>query len=243
MAHPAKKKVIIIGATSGIGRELALMYLSRHHMVGITGRRTEALHAIKERYPENTHCQTMDVQSEKCIEALDELIEAMQGVDRIICCAGIGHQNPSLDPLVEMNTVYTNVNGFTRVIIYAYNYFKTQGIPGHIVAFSSIAGIRPLRQAPAYSATKRYQAHYISCLAQRANKEKRPIKFTTILPGFIQTELLSREYPLTISLEKGAPLLFKAIEREKRTTILPGRWRWLVFLWKLIPNALWEKVW
>jgi short-subunit dehydrogenase len=243
MTLPAasRRKVIIIGATSGIGRELALLYLSRGHAVGITGRRAGRLAEIKERYPEQTWCKTMDVRSEECTVLLDELIREMQGVDLLVHCTGIGSQAETLMPDIEIDTILTNVVGFTRVIVHAYNHFKGSATPGHVAVISSIAGIKALDQAPAYSASKRHVTHYVSCLARKARREKVPVTFTTILPGFIRTELLRRDYPLSISLSRGARLIFKAIEKRKRSTILPGRWRPIMLLARLIPRYLWER--
>ncbi|MDR0766656.1 MAG: SDR family NAD(P)-dependent oxidoreductase [Odoribacteraceae bacterium] len=236
------RKIIIIGATSGIGRELALLYLSRGHAVGITGRRAERLREIKERFPGQTWCKTMDVQSGECSALLDELIREMQGVDLIIYNAGVGVQTATLVPAVEMDILFTNVVGFTRLVVHAYNYFKENALPGRIAVISSIAGIKALGQAPAYSATKRYMTHYVSCLAQKARRERVPVTFTTILPGFIRTDMLRHDYPLSISLPTGARLIFKAIERKKRSVILPGRWRPIMFLARLIPARLWERL-
>ncbi|MDR2130811.1 MAG: SDR family NAD(P)-dependent oxidoreductase [Odoribacteraceae bacterium] len=236
------RKIIIIGATSGIGRELALLYLSSGHFVGITGRRAEKLAEIQALCPDRTWCKPMDVRLEESTALLDELIREMQGVDLIIYSSGIGTQTAALLPEVEMDTLFTNAVGFTRIVIHAYNYFKERRVAGHIAAISSIAGTKPLGEAPAYSATKRYVTHYISCLAQKARREKIPVTFTTILPGFIRTELLRHDYPLMIPLAKGARLIFRAIERKKRSTILPGRWRPIMFIARLIPRWLWERV-
>jgi short-subunit dehydrogenase len=236
------KKVIVIGATSGIGRELALHYLTRGHVVGITGRRAERLEEIRGQYPDRTRCKTMDVCTGECLGLLDELIREMEGVDLLIYNTGTGAQTKILDPAIEMDTLFTNAVGFTRIIVHAYNYFKESARPGRVAVISSIAGILALGQAPAYSATKRYVSHYVSCLAQKARHEKVPVKFTTILPGFIRTELLRRGYPLSVSLDKGARLIFKAIERGRRRVILPGRWRVVMFFARLIPARLWERL-
>ncbi|MDR2414300.1 MAG: SDR family NAD(P)-dependent oxidoreductase [Odoribacteraceae bacterium] len=241
-AIPPTKKIIIIGATSGIGRELALLYLSHGHAVGLTGRRAERLAEIKERFPGQTYSKVMDVQSVECTALLDELIREMQGVDLIVYNAGVGAETAALSPDVEMDTLFTNAVGFTRLVVHAYNYFKENILPGQIAVISSVAGIKPLGQVPAYSATKRYMTHYVSCLAQRARRERIPVAFTTILPGFIRTELLRRDYPLSISLARGARLIFKAIEKGKRIAILPTRWRPIMLLARLIPAPLWERM-
>ena len=239
---PTSKKILIIGATSGIGRALAMMYLKNNttNIVGIAGRRTEKLKEIYDLHPTRVRYRHMDVCTEECTTIMQELLDEMGGADLIIYCSGTGSHNegPALHPETEMPAVHTNVVGFTRIIIYAYNYFRKTG-GGHFVTIASVAGIRPLRQAPAYSATKRYKIHYTSALAAMAHRNKENIRFTTIKPGFIDTELLHRKYPFMVSLEKGSRLIYNAIEKKKRSVILPGRWRWIALLWKLIP--FWEK--
>lgn len=243
MKYYENKRIIIIGATSGIGRELALKYLASNNTVGITGRRTERLEAIKALYPERTFCKTFDVSSEDSPSALGELIAEMGGMDLLVFCSGIGAQNRQLEEGIEMDTVHTNVVGFSLMIIYAYNYFKTREC-GHIADISSVAGVKPLRQSPAYSATKRYQTHYMACLAQKARKEKAPIRFTTILPGFIDTDLLKENsYPMTTSLANGSRQIHAAIEKRRRYAIVPRRWRLIVACMKLVPGPLWERIW
>lgn len=237
-----QKKVIIIGATSGIGEALALRYIQNNCLVGVTGRREERLMAFKKQFPDNVHTQTMDVCREDAPGLLEELVNEMGGMDLLIYCAGIGQQNSELLPELELRTVYTNVVGFTAIANYVYNYFKREQREGQFAAISSVAGIRSLRHAPSYSATKRYITHYMACLAQKGHKDKLPVKFTTILPGFIRTELLRHDYPFIISLEKGADLIFEAIEKRKRKSTLPGRWRVIAVIWQLIPQWIWERV-
>jgi Short-chain dehydrogenases of various substrate specificities len=241
-ADSPEKKVIIIGATTGIGRELAQFYLQQGCKVGITGRRSEKLEEIKNKYPDNCHWKEMDVRSDESVAVFETLIAELQGMDLMIYCAGVGAQNPDLVPEIETDTLEINAYGYLRIVTKSYNYFK-QERSGHIVVISSLAGIRPLRQSPAYSATKRFQIHYTSCLAQKANKERLPIIFTTIVPGFIRTDMLKHTYPFTISLEKGAGMIYNTIEKRRRYSTVPGRWRWIEFFWRLIPNIVWEKMW
>ncbi len=236
------KKIIIIGASSGIGKEIAERYASKNCLVGITGRRTALLEGIKKTHPNNIILKTMDICENSATEKLQELVAEMDGIDTLFINSGYGKFAETLDPAIELQTVETNVKGFTNVIVWGYNYFKTQNIAGHIVVTSSVASVRSLRQAPAYSATKRYMRHYVDCLAQRAHHEKLKIKFTTLMPGFIDTDFLKgAPYPLTISLSKASKLIFKAIEHKKRAVYLPCRWNFVVFFWQLIPKWIWER--
>jgi len=241
-ADPPGKRVMIVGATSGIGRELARYYLLQGCVVGVTGRREEKLAELKAEFPESCRFRPMDVRRQVCVDIFSDLVEEMGGLDLLIYCAGIGTQNPALDLELEWCTVKTNVDGYVCLSTCAYNYFKKQR-SGHIAVISSLAGIRALRQSPAYSASKRFQIQYTSCLAQKANHERLPILFTTIVPGFIRTDMLKYKYPFTISLEKGSRLIYNKIEKRRRFSTVPGRWRWIEPLWKMIPNMLWEKIW
>lgn len=236
-----ERKIVIVGATSGIGQALALDYLSRGNTVGITGRRTESLEETKAKYPETCFCRTMDVQEESSLEQFESLIEEMGGMDVMIYCAGAGTQNPLLDMDTEMVAVRTNVDGFMRIVISSFNYFREKK-SGHIVDISSIAGIRPLRHSPAYSATKKYQAHYMSCLTQKSNHDKLHIKFTTVFPGWIKTGMLKHDYPIVTSLNKGTRLIARAIDKRKRRAFVPGGWWFAVALWSIIPNAIYERL-
>ena len=238
------KKIIIIGATSGIGYEIAMRYAAQGNQVGITGRRTEFLEEIQQKCPSNIHIKTMDVCKDTATEELQALITEMGGVDTIFINSGYGKECKELDANTEMQAVATNAMGFTNLIIFSYNYFKTQP-KGHIVVTSSVASVRALRQSPAYSATKRYMRHYVDCLAQRARHEKLNIRFTTLIPGFIATDFLEarQNYPLLISLDKACNIIYKAIEKKKRDVYLPFRWNFVVLLWKLIPKWFWERCW
>lgn len=241
--RPEGKRVVIIGATSGIGRELALMYLAQGCTVGVAGRRTEVLEEIVAQSGGRAFMCTMDVQKEDCADRLSELIMKMGGMDLLIYSAGVGTQNPELSPDIETGGVLTNVMGYTKIAVHAFNYFKERGTGGQIAVLSSVAGTKPLRQSPAYSATKRYQMHYTSCLAQKSHKERLGIRFTTVVPGFIRTPMLKFKYPLSIDLGKGSRLIFNGIERRRRIAVVPGRWRVVRFIWNLIPNSIWERVW
>ena len=171
------KKVIIIGATSGIGREVALVYIALGWKVGIAGRRTAELEALRAEYPKQVYAQTLDVTQADAPEKLQMLIEQMGGMDLFLLSSGIGKQNYTLDTKVELETAATNVEGFIRMTNAAYHYFEKQGY-GHLAVISSIAGTRGIGAAAAYSATKGFQNMYIDALDQLARLQKLKITFT-----------------------------------------------------------------
>ena len=236
------KKVIIIGATSGIGGEIAKIYIAQGWQVGIAGRREEALTALAATAPAQVKTQVIDVTSADAPEQLKSLIEKLGGMDLFLLSSGIGSQNVKLEPEIELNTARTNVEGLIRMVTTAYRFFKEQG-SGHLAVISSVAGTKGLGSAPAYSATKRFQNTYIDALAQLARMERLSIQFTDIRPGFVATALLkNRKYPLLMRADSTAQHIVKALANKKRVAIIDTRYAILVFFWQLIPRWLWERL-
>lgn len=237
------KHIIIIGASSGIGQRLAHVYAQQGHMVGIAARRVQPLIDLQRHYPDNVRYTSLDVTADNATTQLDDLIDQISGLDTLIYVSGIGFNNPSLDASQDLDTARTNVLGFTRIINYAFHYFKeNQGSErAHIAAVTSIAGTKGLGTSASYSASKSYQSIYLQAIDQLAHSQKVPLDITDIRPGFIDTPLLNgaNNYPLLMSLDHVTPLITKAIERRKRVATIDTRWRIITWLWKHIPNNLW----
>jgi len=237
------KRIVIAGATSGIGLETARRCIAAGWRVGIAGRRIEALEALRAEAPEQVEAQALDITSDEAPERLAELVDRLGGMDCYLHVAGIGSQNRELDPAVELRTVRTNVEGFTRMITAAYDWFARRG-GGRIAVVSSIAGTKGLGSAASYSASKRFQNTYIDALAQLARMQRLPIRFTDIRPGFTDTDLLGdgHRYPMLMRPERVAARIFRAIERQERCVVIDRRYALLVFFWRLIPRWLWEQL-
>ena len=236
------KKIIIIGATSGIGREVAKLYIAQGWQVGIAGRRAEELDSLRKDAPQQVHTEIIDVTQEDAPARLQALISKVGGMDIYLHSSGIGKQNPTLTPDIELNTAATNVEGFIRLITEAYHYFERQG-NGHIAAISSIAGTKGLGIAPAYSATKCFQNTYLDALDQLAHMNGLNITFTDIRPGFVATPLLKDDsYPLLMKAPDVAKQIVNGIARKKRTLIIDWKYRILVFFWRLIPRCIWLRL-
>lgn len=235
-------KIIIIGATSGIGREVAKLYIAQGWQVGIAGRRAEELEALRKSAPLQVFTEVLDVTLEDAPIRLQSLIGKVGGMDIFLLSSGIGKQNPTLTSDIELRTAATNVEGFIRLTNAAWHYFEQQGY-GHIAAISSIAGTKGLGIAPAYSATKRFQNTYLDALDQLARMNKLNITFTDIRPGFVATPLLKDDnYPLLMKAPQVASAIVKAIHRKKRIVVIDWRYRILVFFWKLIPHWIWVRL-
>ena len=237
------KKVIIIGATSGIGREVALIYIAQGWKVGVAGRREAELESLRAEYPEQVYAQTLDVTQEDAPEKLHALIEQVGGMDVFLLSSGIGKQNPTLETGLELATAATNVEGFIRMTNAAFHYFEQQGY-GHLAVISSIAGTKGLGAAPAYSATKGFQNIYMDALDQLARMKKLNIQFTDIRPGFVATPLLNnqKKYPMLMEAPIVALDIVSAIEKKKRVAIIDWKFRLLVGFWRLIPKWIWLRL-
>ncbi len=248
------RKAIIMGASSGIGQEVARLLLADGWLLGIAARRQEALENIRADYPGQVVTAQIDVTAEDAPTRLLELIEQRGGVDLYFHASGIGKKNPQLDPSVELNTVRTNALGFTRMIDTVFNYMAShsqsvvsQGkadAPSHdyqIACISSIAGTQGLGPAPSYSATKAFQNTYIQALEQLAISRHIDIRFTDIRPGFVDTDLLKGgHYPLLMDKRQVAREIVKAINRREHVRVIDWRYRVMTRLWRWIPRALWR---
>lgn len=245
-----EKKIVVVGATSGIGREVARMFASEGWKVGVVGRRAGLLESLKEECgSDRVLTAVADVTDESSLYAISGLIDSMGGMDVFLLSSGIGSQNADLDAGTEMRTVVTNCEGFTRMVTFAYNYFKDRQAEGtlvrrgHIAVISSIAGTKGLGIAPSYSATKRFQNTYVEALSQLASMEGLRIDFTDIRPGFVDTELLRNgRYPMLMKVNPVARTIVRAIKRRKHTVTIDWRYRMLVWFWRLIPRWVWIRM-
>ena len=235
------KKTVIIGASSGMGREMAKLFLERGHRLGIAARRADRLEALKQEAPDRVVTATIDVTADDAASRLRSLIDELGGMDLFCYVSGIGKQNRTLTPDIELATVNTNGMGFTRMIGEAYRYFAERG-QGHIAAITSIAGTKGLGPAPSYSATKAFQNVYLQSLEQQANARGLKIRFTDIRPGFVDTDLLSGDfhYPMMLKPNKVARHIVKAIDNNRHVVIIDWKYAILTALWHCLPRPLWR---
>jgi short-subunit dehydrogenase len=236
------KKAIVVGATSGIGKKLAQILVSQGYVVGITGRREELLEELKNENPPFYFIKPFDItDTQICPQKLEELVVEIGGLDLFILSSGYGEINHKLDFEIEKQTVNTNVLGFTSVVDWAFNYFEKQKY-GHLVAITSIAGIRGGRFAPAYNASKSYQINYLEGLSQKASKLKSHIYITDIRPGFVDTEMAKGEGKFWVSsTEKASNEIYNALLKKKKVVYITRRWKIIALLLKLLPRKIYTK--
>ena len=228
------KRAIVVGASSGIGLEVAKLLIKEGWTVGVAARRVELLQGIGA-----AACERIDVTVN---EALHRLVRNTGGMDLFFYASGIGKQNRELKEDIELATLQTNGVGFTRMIGEAYRYFASNG-RGHIAAITSIAGTKGLGPAPSYSATKAMQNVYLQALEQQALSRGLNIHFTDIRPGFVDTTLLNGDfhYPMMLKPGEVAKEIVYAINHKKHIHIIDWKYRVLTAFWRRIPRWLWRR--
>ena len=230
------KKAIVVGASSGLGREVALLLREQGWTVGVAVRRVDRLADFELR-------AQIDVTADDAGRQLLQLVERVGGMDLYFHASGIGHQNRELKEDIELQTTETNAVGFTRMVGTAYRYMSEHG-GGHIAVISSIAGTKGLGPAPSYSATKALQNAYVEALEQLANARKLNISFTDIRPGFVDTDLLNdgNRYPLLLNKERVARDIVRSIVKRRHVRVIDWRWRAITWLWHRIPRCIWRRL-
>lgn len=241
--------IIIVGASSGIGRAIAQHYASNGWVVGICARRSEALAELAGEFSGNVFAQTLDVTADDAVDTFTDFITRLGGVDVVLYAAGCGCNNPTLEAAKDERTVQTNVVGFTRIINAAFKWFAENPTPsgrkGHICAITSIAGTKGIGISATYSATKRYECNYIEALAQLARVRGVNVRFTDIRPGFVDTALLdtqAHKYPMLMSVDYAAPRIIKAINKARPVAYIDWRWHLVVIGWRMIPRCIWVRL-
>lgn len=238
-----RKKVAIIGATSGIGRELACQMHAQGYIVGATGRRVERLEELKNKLKDHIHIEYMDVtETQEAVDQLDRLIKKMGSLDMIILNAGVSHyRDKSNGRKTDLQVIDVNIRGFVNLASYSFARFEEQG-HGQIVGISSIASLFGWGLSAPYNASKAFVNRYLQGYRQKANHSDANITITTIMPGFVESEMTEGEGVLfwMAPTQKAVEQIVSAILKKKNIAYITKRWRLVAWLVKLIPNWAWN---
>ena len=234
------KTVFITGASSGIGRALALELAGRGYDLFLTARRLEALeevrNAIASRDPDRrVEVRQLDVTDDADVAAaLAEAAERLGRCDIVVANAGVGNSGRVGEGNMERGRliVETDLIGAMATVDAAVALFRRQGGDGQVVGIGSVAGVRGLPGSSSYSAAKAGLAAYLESV--RAETHREPITVTTIAPGYIDTPLNRdmKSRPFLIDVEKGARLTADLIERRVGYSTVPR------FPWTLVAPLL-----
>lgn len=237
-------KIIIVGASSGLGRLMAINFIKAGWLVGAAARNSEKLAGLQKECGENLIWENIDVTSLEAASSLEGLITRLGGMDVYLHVSGICHENPNLNVTEDLATIETNVSGFTRMIDYAYAWFRENKHPGRIAAITSLAGTKGIADLASYSASKRFQWTYLQALEQLSRHQDLQIKFTDIRPGWTHTPLIdeNRRYMLAMQADKVADIATRAILSGRRVKYINWIWSLLAHIWRIVPSWLWTRI-
>lgn len=235
------KKVVIIGATSGIGYELSKQMKQKGYKVGGCGRREEILQKMETDLTPGFIGQPIDIRETDTIEIkLNQLINKLGGMDICIISSGISEPNQDLEWKLEENVFKTNILGFSAVAGFALHYFLNQN-HGHLVGITSLTKYFPNKTSPAYNASKIFESNYLDSMRYKMHGKN--LYVTEICPGFVDTPIVrKRKITLMAPVDKAAKQIIKAIELRKKSVIVTKRWKLIRWLIPFTPNWIFRKL-
>jgi short-subunit dehydrogenase len=245
-------KVFITGASSGIGEALATEYAKRHKnkniILGLVARRSEHLQNLKNAL-ENTYnikcaIYPLDVRDSKALAtAADEFIQQFGTPDIVIACAGVsrGTLTEHQEDITAFQAVMDiNVMGLVHTFQPFIAAMRAIG-HGQLVGIASVAGVRGLPGAGAYSASKAAAISYLESL--RVEMAASNITVTTIAPGYIRTPMTdvnTYKMPFLMDADVAAVKFVRAIEHKRRFVVIPWQMGWVAKFMRFIPPFLWD---
>lgn len=243
------KSVFITGASSGLGRQMAIEFSRRGYRLALTARRLDVLKKLQAELEKNgtgpVFVAALDVTDDASVAKVFAQAHAQLGsLDIVVANAGIG-QHGTIGKVAfdkVRATINTNVTGFMATVDAAMHCFREQGY-GHLVGISSVAAFRGMPAGGVYGASKAAVSTYLEAL--RAETYNSPILVTTLSPGFIDTPINqgAKSRPFVIPVEKGGKLLVDLIERKVQRSTVP-RWPWALVarLIAVLPTAVIAKL-
>lgn len=237
-------KIFITGASSGIGQALAEHYAKEGAIIGLAARRQDLLNTLQDSLTTETMTYALDVRdAEALAEAANDFISRFGAPDIVIANAGVsaGTLTENRDDIKTFKGVIDiNLLGMVHTFQPFIESMKQAG-KGSLVGIASVAGIRGLPGAGAYSASKAAVIAYLESL--RVELSINGIHVTTIAPGYIKTPMTDiNEYamPFLMAPEVAAKKFAQAIAKKKRFIVIPWQMGWLARVMRFLPPWLWD---
>ena len=240
-------KVVITGASSGIGEALAVYYAAKGATLALVARRAEVLAALNERLGGRHACYALDVSDAPALHAAaTDFIARFGSPDIIIANAGVsaGTLTECEEDLAVFRRVMdTNVFGMAATFAPFVPAMKAAGGERRLVGIASVAGIRGLPGAEAYSASKAAAISYLESL----RLEMRPygIKVVTIAPGYIETPMTAVNgytMPFLLPVDRAAGRFAAAITRGTSYAVIPWQMGVVAKILRALPNWLFDRL-
>ncbi|MDO8262849.1 MAG: SDR family oxidoreductase [Gallionella sp.] len=240
------QRVVISGASSGIGLALARHYLERGAIVAVFARRGELLQTLSAEFSDRVFCYELDVRDAPAVQnAANDFIARAGGPDVVIANAGV-----SVGTLTEYAE---DIDAFQQVLdINVLGMVKTfqpfvaamrETRQGSLVGIASVAGFRGLPGASAYSASKAAAISYLESL--RVELHGSGVRVITICPGYIKTPMTANNpyaMPFMLDAEEAAKRMAYAIERETAFTVIPWQMGLVGRVLKFLPRWMYDRL-
>src|SRR5829696_1356402 len=246
MGYWTNKVVMITGASSGIGRGIALEIAARGASLGLLARREELLQEIvnqAESLNVRAISASADVRDAKAVrEAADRFRKELGPIDVLIANAGIGTADHAikLQPQHAADVININVLGAVNSVAAVAAEMVERG-QGRLVAISSLAAYRGLAKTAAYCASKAALSSYFESL--RIDLRHTGVGVTIIHPGFIKTALTAgreAQMPYLMELDDAVPKILSAIEKRKKSVAFPWQLATVVRATMLMPAFIYD---
>lgn len=236
-------KALVVGASSGIGRALALELGRQGYEVGLMARRVELLEEVAREMRARAYVGYVDVaQAQDAVARVEGMLEEMGGADLIVLNAGVLRLNPNLAWIKEAETIAVNVTGTCALAGLSYRHLKGRG-GGNLVGISSVSAHRGYHALPAYSASKAFLSNYLEGLRGKAFKERSGVVVTDIKPGYVETDMVKGMSVFWMaSAEEAARQIYRAVRRGRSHAYITRRWRLMAWLERLMPDWLYFRL-
>jgi len=238
-------RVFITGASSGIGAALARAYAARGATLGLVGRRADSLHELAASLPGQHHVYAVDVLDHAALaQAAAAFLAAAGGVDVVIASAGISHGTLTERPedLALFEAVFaTNVGATVATFAPFIAAMKAGTGPRRLVAIGSVAGVRGMKGAGAYCASKAAVHSY--CESLRLEMKPHGIRVVTIAPGYIDTPMTRNNrfpMPFLMPAERFAASAMRAIDAGASYRVIPWQMGVVAKLLRALPDVLFD---
>jgi len=237
------KKAVIIGASSGIGKELSRVLAEEGYVLGLVARRVHLLEELAQSLPTQCYIRAIDVSAvPEAMRLLEELLFEMGGADLVIIGAGTGFVNPDLEWTKEKETIDVNVSGFAAMANVAFRHCCRRG-SGHLVSISSISALRGSAEAPAYNASKAFISNYMQGLRQKSAKMRVPVRITDIQPGLVDTAMAKGEGLFWVQPpDKAARQILAIINSGRKHGYVTRRWRLIAWAVRVMPDFIYNRL-
>ncbi len=254
------KKAIVIGASSGMGREVAKLLSNDGYEVGLVARRFDLLESLQKELPNPSYIQTIDVAAPEARAQLIDLIAKMGELDLIVISvtAYLDNRNSANLSIFDLydssaafkewpakeRTLDVDAKGFIAMADVALAYFERQN-HGHLVGISSMNGQRGVSYNPVYSAAKACISYYMEAQRNYMIQNDINVDVTDIVPGWVAVE----HSPLgadpaaywEITVQQAGKEIFEGIKRKDKTVYIPSKVWFIAYLLKYTPDCIYNK--